>query len=203
MLLGKAAEIAGDLDQVRPAIHDIVATGDTTSYSSQYHTLQRLLHEVPQIDSNGALRYLITGGMAVELFTRTTRQHHDLDVVLMGEDSTWEIPGSGGEQEEVEALEMKFDRLTIAENAVPVKIPNDRVLAFSPAMLMVQRVAAGIGRKPSSQTRQDARVLRDYVNLSESMIIKYDHGADALKLLPQETRNITTIELLRLFGIRR
>ncbi len=140
---------------------------DVVVIGSGVKELERLLARAPQLDKDGNPRYLLTGGMAVELLTGFERSHKDLDLVIMdGKDkSKWDMFGTDNVTPARYWANMAFNREFLEQTAVKVKTrPNGgkEVLVVHPAILMVQKLSNAFGRGPRPKDLEDVGAIVRY-----------------------------------------
>ncbi len=169
---------------------DVVVTG------SGVKELERLLVRAPQLDKDGNPRYLLTGGMAVELVTGFERSHKDLDLVIMDgeEKQKWDIFGTDNVTPRKYWADMSFDPNFLRRTAVKVQTRpkgGKEVLVVHPAILMVQKLSNAFGRDPRSKDLEDVGALVKYWEKVSNPIDWVPILRTALEALPEVSRSQT------------
>lgn len=136
-----------------------------------YTQLETLLKREPQRDSSGDHRWLLTSGRAADLGSGRSREHHDIDVVVMQE----------AELDHWQAIrprldlctptqyrwgEMSFPARFLARTARVVPLdphgPRRLVEIVHPAILLVQKMSESFGLPPRDKDWYDALALLHY-----------------------------------------
>jgi hypothetical protein len=130
--------------------------------------LERILSREPQRGPLGELRYLLTSGLAVELITGYEREQHDIDLVVMGEESSFRGSLLGtdnvmaGRYWANMALEAEFLESTAREVMTRRNPLGMIVEVVHPAILMVQKSSNAFGRPPREIDLAEVQALARY-----------------------------------------
>lgn len=127
--------------------------------------LEMLLQAELQRDGDGTLRYLVTSGLAVEMLTGFSREHHDIDLVIMDpfDRKRWDIIGTDNVTPGKYWADMIFEAQFLQETARSVKTRKRRESPVAevvhPAIIMVQKSSDAFGRPPRSKDMADVSAL--------------------------------------------
>ena len=97
-----------------------------------FEILSKFVANEPQRDVQGRLKYLLTGGLAVEAITGESRYHHDTDLVIFGKESDWQAKYLADYVDpERYWAGMNFDSVYLEQTAWTAKFKiNDRIMKF-------------------------------------------------------------------------
>lgn len=130
--------------------------------------LSQLLTEEPQLDDKGRLRYVISGGWAVELMTGKQREHHDLDIITVSRKpfmfkvdeqsaknyfQTISITNNELLEKHVVETEVNFDK-----NYSGLKLGTINIITTSPEFLFLSKIA-GFKKEPREKDLDDLESL--------------------------------------------
>src|SRR3989338_2751735 len=137
---------------------------------SAFDELQRLLDTVPQCYSDGRRRYLLTGGLPVELITGRRRFHKDVDIVILQRHhrDVWsELKYIDSRTPENYWGHLDIQPEYFDETAWPTKLNiHGRaivVMSVHPAILMVQKLTDHIHLVPRRIDLTDVANLVDFM----------------------------------------
>jgi len=128
-------------------------------------TLEAFLKACPQV-VDGRVRYLVSGGFAVEIASREVRTHKDIDIVLLDSGSAnirWISCKLDIVRPETYFGHMELAPRVLLESALHTRTRSNRrgakVSIVHPALVLVQKSSDFYGRAPRQQDRDDARSL--------------------------------------------
>jgi hypothetical protein len=127
--------------------------------------LEEILEEFPQRDEYGNLMYLLTSGLAIGLLTGFTREHHDIDLVIMDPNNlSWEIMGTDNITPETYWADMSFSAKNLEETSVKVvtRAGGVEVELVHPAIMLVQKASEAFRRTPRKKDYLDVEALIEY-----------------------------------------
>lgn len=166
--------------------------------------LEMILEAEPQRDASGALRYLVTSGLAVEMVTGFQRPHHDIDLVIMDPENQnyWDLIGTDNVTPGQYWADMKFDSEFLEQTAREArtrrkgKSPVAEVV--HPAIIMVQKSSDAFGRPPRQRDVNDVVAIARHWKEREGYTGEWNPIVRAsLDALPTAQTEVTLARLRR------
>jgi len=187
-----------EVARLETAIEKIIAIpigdpGSPKALGERLRQLEMILEAIPQRDTQGRLRYLVTSGLAVELVTGFQRTHHDIDLVIMNPDNRrrWDLVGTDNVTPGKYWAGMSFDPefLEATARAVPTRTGQNPPLVqvVHPAIIMVQKSSDAFGRPPRTKDEDDVHAIIRHWKEKEKYTQEWDPIVkNALAALPPE-----------------
>ena len=137
--------------------------------------LSELLDEESQKDVEDRLRYLLTGGLAVEVITGVSRYHNDIDLVLFQFErrKNWSNRYLTDDvRPDKYWVQMEFDAAYLEETAWTARFQvngiEQTVLTVHPAIILVQKLSNDWGKFPREEDIKDAKELIKFWQKSQN-----------------------------------
>lgn len=201
-----------ELARMKAAIERVIAVrigdpGLPPTTGERLRQLEMILEAEPQRDARGALRYLVTSGLAVEMVTGFERPHHDIDLVIMDPENRnyWDLIGTDNVTPGQYWANMKFDPEFLEASAREAKTrkrgKSPVAEVVHPGVVMVQKASDAFGRPPRKKDQDDVEAIVRHWRERESYTRDWNPIVrGSLDALPRNELDRTLKRLRRAIG---